>query len=101
MEYRNTKLQKAKEIGQLKKEGKILTSKLSKPKSFKELSPNTRNLRKQQMKSLLEKQMIEIQEAKKGKTPKRQLQIPKLINKSTISKEGFNFNHFRFVLPII
>lgn len=40
------------------------------------------------MKSLLEKQMKEIQEAKKVKIPKSQLQIPKAINKSTISKEA-------------
>lgn len=89
-------MQKAKEIGQLKREGKDLTSKLTKPKSFRELSPTTRNLRKQQMKRLFEKQLIEIQEAKKGKTPKSQLQIPTLINKSTISKKGLNFITLEF-----
>lgn len=95
MEYQTKKLEEAKEIGQLRKEGKMISSKLVKPTSFKELSPNTRNLRKQQAKDLLARQMIKIEEAKKGKTPKRKLQIPKPINKSAISKEGFkhDFNY--------
>lgn len=95
LEYQKSKLEKAKQIGQLRKEGKTIASKLVKPKMYNELSPNTRNLRKQQTKSLLARQMIKIEEAKKGKTPKRQLQIPKPINKITMSKEGFNhiFNY--------
>lgn len=86
-EYLIVKLQKAKEIGQLRK-AKLESKTDSKiaMTSLKDLSPKTRALRHQQMKILKEKQMKVIEDLKNKDS---KLKIPQKISVPTkVNKEG-------------